>query len=78
MESLMNKTYHVKYVMTFPSGKVKGIDVSAKSKQDAYVQATYSEIPYRENALPYASWVSSVTYNNGNYKEFNTFIGKPY
>ena len=73
-----NKTYYVKYVMTFPAGEVKGISVAAKSKQDAYVQATFYDIPYKEHKHPYATWVHSVTYNNGNYKEFNTFIGKPY
>lgn len=73
-----NKAYYVKYVMTFPSGKVKGIQVIATSKQEAYLKATYEEIPYIEKSQPYATWVHSVTYNNGNYKEFNTFIGKPY
>ena len=73
-----NKTYYVKYVMSFPSDETKGICVAAKSKEDAYYKATFEEIPYKEGKHPYATWVSSVTYNNGNYKEFNTFIGKPY
>ena len=46
MEFIMNKTYYVKYVMTFPSDKVKGIQIIATSKQKAYLKATYEEIPY--------------------------------
>ena len=65
-----NKTYYVKYVMTFPEVEVKGISVAAKSKRDAYWKATYEQIPYIEKSQPFAVWVHSVTYNNGNYKEF--------
>lgn len=38
----------------------------------------FEEIPKREGSNPYSAWVKSVTYNNGNYRTFNTFEGEPY
>lgn len=52
--------------------------VAAKSKYQAWDKAVYEEIPKVEGELPYSAWVASVTYNNGNYKEFNNHQGKPY
>lgn len=54
------------------------VTVLAKNKADAYDKAVYEEIPQTEGRLPYSAWVSSVTYRNGNYKQFNTHEGKRY
>lgn len=70
-------TYRVCYKL-FSAGEVKGIDVAARSKAEAYEKATYNKIPEREGEVPYSAWVESVTYQNGNYREFNTFSGNPY
>ena len=56
----------------------KKVYVPAKSKADAYDKATYDVIPFIEGTMPYSTWVESVTYQNGNYREFNTHEGKPY
>lgn len=56
----------------------KAVDVIAKSKYEAYDKAVYEVIPKIEGELPYSAWVSSVTYQNGNYRTFNTFEGNPY
>lgn len=53
------------------------IDVIAMNKWEAYMTAVYEAIPKRDGELPYSAWVSSVTYQNGNCKRFNTFEGKP-
>ena len=71
------KAYTVKYKM-WQSGEVKQISLLAKTKVDAYDKATYEEIPAMEGSSPYSAWVSSVTYQNGNYHRFNTFEGNPY
>lgn len=54
------------------------ISLLAKNKADAYDRAVYELIPEKYGEYPYSAWVSSVTYNNGNYKTFNTFEGNPY
>lgn len=70
--------YYVKYKM-HSVDEVKGIDVIASNKEEAYDVSTYEIIPALEGGYtPYSAWVSSVTYNNGNYRQFNTFEGKPY
>ena len=69
--------YWIEYKMT-ASSSVKGIDLLAKNKADAYEKAVYELIPQREGELPYSAWVASVTYQNGNCRRFNTFEGKPY
>lgn len=56
----------------------KWICVIASSKAEAYNTAVYEAIPAKEKTTPYSAWVSSVTYNNGKYKTFNTFEGNPY
>ena len=71
------KVYHIKYKMHF-SDDVHGIDVLAQNKAEAYDKATYEVIPQREGHVPYSAWVYSVTYNNGNYRRFNTCEGLPY
>ena len=73
-----NKVYTVHYIMSKWSTDEKYICVLAPSKAAAYDKAVFEVIPRTLSAQPYAAWVSSVTYNNGNYKEFNTFPGNPY
>lgn len=73
----MSRVYTVKYKMNQCSEE-RCHYVLASSKEDAYEQATFCDIPHIEKAMPYSTWVYSVTYRNGNYKQFNTFEGKPY
>lgn len=70
------KTYYIQYKM-YSADEIKGIQVVAENKEDAYRKAVYELIPQTEGKLPYSAWVYSVTYKNGNYKTFNTFEGKP-
>lgn len=69
--------YYVKYRL-YQGAEVKGIDLLAHNKAEAYEKATYELIPEIEGEMPYSSWVSSVTYNNGNVRYFNTHEGKGY
>lgn len=69
--------YTVEYKM-HEAADVKSVSFLAQNKEDAYFTALYAMIPNIEKRLPYSAWVSSVTYNNGNYKIFNNFEGKPY
>ena len=69
-------TYHVVYRLI--GEYFKGVDVVASSKAVAYDKAVYETILKNEGELPYSAWVASVTYNNGNHKQFNTHEGKPY
>lgn len=69
--------YYVRYKM-YNSGDERGICVPARNKAEAYDRAVYERIPQGEGSLPYSAYVFSVTYNNGNYKLFNTHEGKPY
>jgi len=71
------RAYYVQYTM-HRNGEAKGIQSPADSKAEAYDKAVYELIPQKEGTLPYSAWVSSVTYNNGNYKTFNNFGGHPY
>ena len=70
-------TFYVKY-RAYSTGLVKGICVAAKSKAEAYSKAFYERIPKIEGELPYSAWVESVTYQNGNYRVFNTSEGNAY
>lgn len=54
------------------------IDVVAGSKAEAYYIAAFEAIKAKEGSCPYSTWVSSVTYNNGKCRYFNTFEGNPY
>lgn len=69
------KAYYVKYKL---NGEEKGIGLLAKNRFDAYDRAVYEEIPKIEGELPYSAWVTSVTYQNGNVRHFNTCEGLPY
>ena len=71
------KAYAIHYkVREF--GEVKLITLLANNKEDAWEKAVYEDIPKKEGEPPYSAWVISVTYNNGNYRKFNTCEGKPY
>lgn len=70
------KSYTVRYNLF---GQTREwVSVLANNKEEAYDKAVYEEIPKIEGELPYSAWVAAVTYNNGKYKVFNTFEGKPY
>lgn len=69
--------YYVKYRL-YSADKVRGIQVPANNKWEAYDKATFEMIPAKEGEHPYSSWVTSVTYNNGNCHRFNTSEGNPY
>lgn len=71
------KAYYVKY-RTWQCAEEKGLQVLAANKEEAYEKAMFEEVPRIEQTSPYSCWVASVTYNNGNYKCFNTFEGQPY
>ena len=70
-------TYHIDYRL-YQCGKIKSIDVVAKSKKDAYRKAVFELIPEIEHDNAYSAWVDSVTYQNGNFRQFNHFEGNPY
>lgn len=71
------KAYYVKY-RTWQCADEKGLQVLADNKEQAYDKAMFEDIPRVEGTTPYSCWVERVTYNNGNWKHFNTFEGKPY
>ena len=71
------KQYTIEFKM-HRADEVKKIVTLAKNKTDAYLQATFFDIPYHYGCVPYSSWVYAVTHNNGNHQVFNTFEGKPY
>ena len=69
--------YFVEYKM-YSADQVRGICVRARNKAEAWDKAVYETIPAVEGEVPYSAWVASVTYQNGNYRRFNTFEGNPY
>lgn len=71
------RTYIVRYRMN-RGGKVKEIEIPANSKVDARAIALFEAIPSTEHNPPYSAWVASVTFDNGNHKEFDTNEYKPY
>lgn len=72
------KNYTIKYKM-HSADRVKEVSVLARNKEDAYDKAFYEEIPGIEDGdMAYSAWVSSVKYQNGSYRTFNTFEGKSY
>ena len=62
----------------YKADETRRIYLGAQSKADAYERAVFEEIPKKDGEMPYSAWVASVTYQNGNYKRFNTFEGKHY
>lgn len=69
-------TYLVRYMM-YDRDEVRWVCLAARNKNDAYDKAVYEVIPKKEHSLPYAAWVHSVTYSNGNERKFNTCCGCP-
>ena len=69
--------YSVRYRLWF-GAETKRIDVIDKNKADAWDKAVFVKIPNKEGEIPYSAWVESVTYQNGNYRVFNTSEGLPY
>lgn len=72
------KHYTINYYLHGSYEDPKTICVMGMNKEDAYDRAVYEEIPKIENYSPYSVWVAGVTYNNGNYKAFNTSSGNPF
>ena len=70
------KAYYVKYTMT-KNGEEKGVGLLARNKEDAFDKAVFEEIPKVEGTTPYSAWVSSVTYQSGKVKHFNTCDADP-
>ena len=71
------RTYWVAYKMYFADQEHE-ICLKAKNKEEAYGKAVYEQIVSKEGQTPYSAWVTSVECQNGSYREFNTFEGKPY
>lgn len=71
------KPYTVAYKM-HQAAETENYYILANNKEEAWEKATFEAIPEKEGATPYSSWVAAVTYQNGTYKTFNTFEGKPY
>ena len=71
------KAYTVKY-KKWRCSEEQEVSLLASNKADAYDKAVYEVIPEKEGTCPYSAWVYSVTYNNGNYRVFNTFEGNAY
>lgn len=74
---MANKVYTVKYRLYIADDE-HFVDVLARNKEEAYDIAVYDKIPAETGEYAYSAWVHSVTYQNGNYKRFKTFEGKPY
>lgn len=72
------KAYTVHYKLFFPTCNEETIVVLANNKEEAWEKAVFEDIPKVEHVSPYSAWVAGVTYQNGNYRRFNTFAGKPY
>ena len=70
------KNYTIEYKEYKAAGE-KSITVLAPNKRAAYYKG-YRMVNELLGSDPYSLWVAAVTYQNGNYKEFNTFEGKPY
>ena len=76
-QTMSRQAYTVAYKL-YRTDQVHKHSLLAKNKEDAYVQATFYDIPYITGEQPYSTWVTSVTYPNGNERSFNTHEGKPY
>ena len=63
-----SRAYWVKYRM-YRHSEESGIDLLAKSKEDAYYKAI-GKIEEKEGETPYSAWVYSVTYQNGKHQLF--------
>ena len=74
---MARNVYTVEYKL-YSADEVKYICLIAENKADAWDRAVYEKIPSETGDFPYSAWVASVTYQNGNYRRFNTFEGNPY
>lgn len=74
----MNKTYHIKFLLDGWYSEQQGIDVLAKNKGDAYDKAVFEVIPEKYGKCPFGAYVYSVTYSNGNCREFNNDYGNAF
>lgn len=63
---------------TWKWGEEKEVFAIASTKAQAYDKAVFELIPKVEGELPYSAWVSGVTFQNGNYRTFNTCDGMAY
>ena len=75
---MKRNTYTVKFLLNGPYESERSCSVIAGNKAEAYDLAVYEVIPEQFGGYPYSAWVYSVTYQNGNYKVFNTCSGNPY
>lgn len=62
--------YHIRYQVNGIWDEVKYFDVVAESKADAKAKAI-EKIIDQEDKHPFATYVDSVTYQNGNYRLLN-------
>lgn len=76
MKGWHTMVYTVRY-LEYATAIERKVYVIAKNKWDAYNKAVYEVIPKQNGCLPYSAWVADVTYQNGNYRQFNTMSGKP-
>lgn len=72
------KAYMVNYYLDGAYEEERSILSPASNKYEAYDRAVYELIPEKEGRIPFAAWVASVTYNNGNYKTFRSFCGNSF
>lgn len=70
------KAYTIKYKMTAAENE-RFVCVLADNKAEAWLVGK-DAIRAKEHAFPRSLWVHGVTYQNGNYKKFNTGEKKPY
>lgn len=64
------REYIVEYFL-YKWSNAEEIKVTAKNKYDAYIKATYEEIPKLKGVHPYSSFVEGVIMKNGKEKQFN-------
>ena len=72
------KAYYVKFLLDGWYSEERGIQSPANSKEEAYDKAVFELIPKEYGRTPFAAYVYSVTYNNGNYRLFNNDYGNAY
>lgn len=66
------KPYTVHYRMSMASDVEKKVIVMARTRYDAWLKASFEDIPKAEHGEhAYYVYVHAVTYNNGNYRIFS-------
>ena len=71
------KARQVYTVMFYGAYPTTAMAVIASNKKEAYFEAI-KRITEQEGEEPYAAWVVSVTFQNGNWKRFDTDPKHPY